>query len=191
MIYNINKFWHYLLVRKFTFRVDNVALLYLVAKQSLSGELARWMLLLQEFDFQIHHRPGVQHTVANYLSRLELGEPADSTYDDLPDAHLFNLTTTTILDENKEKWIRDMAHFLNTELPLDHLPRDARKRLAVRSRNFCLITDTLYHKGSNGIWHRAVRQFEKHAILQEAHCGIAGGDYAGDSTARKVWQSGL
>ena len=44
---------------------------------------------------------------------------------------------------------------------------------------------------SDGIWHRAVWQFEKHAILQEAHCGIAGGHYAGDSMAHKVWQSGL
>ena len=32
MIYNINKFWHYLLGRKFTFHVDHAALLYLVEK---------------------------------------------------------------------------------------------------------------------------------------------------------------
>ena len=51
MIYNINKFWHCLLGRKFTFHVDHAALLYLVGKQALIGKLARWMLLLQEFDF--------------------------------------------------------------------------------------------------------------------------------------------
>ena len=32
MIYNINKFWHYLLGRKFTFYVDHATLLYLVEK---------------------------------------------------------------------------------------------------------------------------------------------------------------
>ena len=47
-----------------------------------------------------------------------------------------------------------MTHFLITGLPPDHLPLDARKRLAVRSRNFCLVTDTLYHKGLDGLWRR-------------------------------------
>ena len=56
MVYSINKFQHYLLGRKFTFHVDNSALLYLANKQALTGRLAHWMLLLQEFDFQIHHR---------------------------------------------------------------------------------------------------------------------------------------
>ena len=36
MIYNINKFRHYLLGRKFTFHVDHAALLYLVEKQALT-----------------------------------------------------------------------------------------------------------------------------------------------------------
>ena len=53
MIYNINKFRHYLLGKKFTFHVDHVPLLYLVSKQALPGKLAQWMLLLQEFDFDI------------------------------------------------------------------------------------------------------------------------------------------
>ena len=59
MVYNITKFRHYLLGRKFTFHVDHSTLVYLINKESLTGRLARWMLLLQEFDFQIHHRPGV------------------------------------------------------------------------------------------------------------------------------------
>ena len=58
LIYSINKFRHYLLGTKFTFHVDHAALLYLVSKQALTGKLARWMLLLQEFDFDIEHRPG-------------------------------------------------------------------------------------------------------------------------------------
>ena len=55
MIYSINKFWHYLLARRFTFHVNHATLLYLVEKQALTGKLDRWMLLLQEFDFVIQH----------------------------------------------------------------------------------------------------------------------------------------
>ena len=117
MVYNITKFRHYFLGRRFTFHVDHSTLLYLVNKQGLTGRLARWMLLLQEFDFQIHHRTGVQHAVADYLSRLESGEPTDSTYDDLLDVGLFSLTTTPTLDENEDEWIREMTHFLPTTYP--------------------------------------------------------------------------
>ena len=53
MIYSINKFRHYLLSKKLIFHVDHATLLYLVSKQALTGELARFMLLLQEFDFDI------------------------------------------------------------------------------------------------------------------------------------------
>ena len=70
MIYSISKFRHYLLGRKFTFHMDHSALLSLVNNHTLTGRLARWMLLLQEFDFDIHHRPGVQHVVADYLRML-------------------------------------------------------------------------------------------------------------------------
>ena len=45
MVYSISKFRHYLLGKKFTFHVDHFALLYL--------------LLLQEFEFNILHQPGV------------------------------------------------------------------------------------------------------------------------------------
>ena len=79
--------------------------------------------------------------VADYLSRLESGEPAETTYDDLPDAHLFHLATTP--DDNEDGWITDMAYFLSTGLPPEHLTLDAKKRLAVRSRNFCLVSDIL------------------------------------------------
>jgi hypothetical protein len=73
MIYNVTKFRHYLLGKQFTFHVDHLALVYLVSKASLTGKLARWTLLLQEYEFDIVHRPGAQHAVANYLSRLESG----------------------------------------------------------------------------------------------------------------------
>ena len=65
MIYNINKVRHYLLGKKFIFHVDHTALLYLVSKQSLTGKLVRVMLLLQVFNFEIQHRRGTQHVVAD------------------------------------------------------------------------------------------------------------------------------
>ena len=66
MVYSVTKFRHYLLGRKFSFHVDHSALLYLVSKSPLTGKLAKWTLLLQEFEFNIYHRSGVQDAVADY-----------------------------------------------------------------------------------------------------------------------------
>ena len=68
---------------------------------------------------------------------------------------------------------------------------DECKHLEVQSWHFCLVQDTLYHKGADGIWRCPVRSDEKEAILREAHCGVAGGHYARDAIARKIWRSGL
>ena len=88
-------------------------------------------------------------------------------------------------------WITEMSFFLSTGLPPDKISLDERKHLVVRSRNFCLLNDTLYHKGVDGIWRRVVQQFEKEAILREIHCGIANKHDVGEATARKRWNSGL
>mgnify|MGYP007046867641 CR=1 FL=1 len=75
--------------------------------------------------------------------------------------------------------------------PPPRMRTDEKKRLAIRSQNFCLLQETLYHKGSDGIWRRCIRSDEKKVILREARCGIAGGHYAGEAMAHKVWQAGL
>ena len=55
IVYNITKYRHYLLGHKFSFHVEHLTLIYLVSKASLTGKLARWTLLLQEFEFEIYH----------------------------------------------------------------------------------------------------------------------------------------
>ena len=119
MIYNINKFQHYLLGLKFTFHVDHSALLYLVAKQELTGKLARWKLMLKEFEFDILHRPWVQHAIADYLSRLESGEEGTGVKDDFHNAQLFRvdtIATTEMGEHTTDAWITKMTIFLSIGL---------------------------------------------------------------------------
>ena len=72
-------------------------------------------------------------------------------YDELPNANLFGVDTATPSANSEDDWINEMSHFLSTGLPPENLTLDAKKRLVVRSRNFCLVTHTLYHKGLDGI----------------------------------------
>ena len=140
--------------------MDNVALLYLVSKQALTGKLARWMLLLEEFDFDIHHQPGTYHAVVDYLSRIENRGDAMDGDEDLPDGAILHI------DPPEDKWVTEMSEFLNTGLPPLWMRTDEKKRLAVRRQNFCMIHDTLYHKGSDGIWRTCITNEKKEKILQ-------------------------
>ena len=49
------------------------------------------MLLSQEFEFEIHHRPCTQHVVANYLSRIEIGDNAIEGDDDFPGSEILHI----------------------------------------------------------------------------------------------------
>jgi hypothetical protein len=57
MIYVVKKFRHYLLRNSFIFFVDHEALLYIVNKPTIIGQIAKWLLLLQEFNFKVIYKP--------------------------------------------------------------------------------------------------------------------------------------
>ena len=49
--------------------MDHDSLKYLVNKPDLSGRIARWILLLQEFNYEVVVKPGKANANADYLSR--------------------------------------------------------------------------------------------------------------------------
>jgi hypothetical protein len=191
MIYSVTKFRHYLLGKKCTFHVDHSALVYLVSKELLKGKLARWTLLLQEYEFDIVHRLGLQHVVADHLSRLEFGEAPTGVVDDFPDVGVMIVTPETKPRDDPDRWLMEIVYFLSHGVPLDELSKAERKRLGVRSRAFTLMNGILYHKSADGVWRHVVRKDKQEDVLRECHNGVAGGDYVGELIARKVWQSGL
>ena len=147
------------------------------------------MLLLHEFDFIIQHCPGTQHAIADFLRRVDNGETTSKDDDGFPDADVVLVAMIASREEKNfpDQWQMDMTYFLTAGMPPPQLRADEKKRLAVCSHNFCLIEGILYNKGSDG----RVHQDEKEAVLHEAHYGTTGWHYAGDVTARKIWQAGL
>ena len=69
VVYACRKFRHYLLGYRVVFHMDHDSLKYLVNKPDLSGRIARWILLLQEFNDEVRVKSRKSNSNADYLSR--------------------------------------------------------------------------------------------------------------------------
>jgi hypothetical protein len=88
MVYALQNFRHYLLGGHFKMFIDHSTLKYLVNKSVLGGIICRWLLLFQEYDFEIVVKPGRMNKGPDHLSMLEHGKEPTSLEDTLPDAQL-------------------------------------------------------------------------------------------------------
>ena len=185
MVYAVQKFRHYLLGYKFTFYVDHDALKYVVNKPQLSGRLARWVLLLQEFNFDIVVRPGKQHSNADFMSRLgdEMEPNGSPVEDDVPDADLFEV------DIIHTEYGDILNYLSNRTFPRDYSLKQ-KQALIRKSAPYTLLDKTLYKLGQDGVLRRCIYASEVNDILQGCHSDSCGGHFAGISTAQKVLLAG-
>ena len=72
VVWATNHFRAYLFGNSFTLVTDDEPLRWLMTTQKLTGKMARWSLLLQEYDFTVHHLARVDNTNADCLSRFPL-----------------------------------------------------------------------------------------------------------------------
>ncbi|KAL7594296.1 hypothetical protein Lser_V15G28541 [Lactuca serriola] len=112
VVYAFDKFRSYLVLSKTIIFTDHSSLKYLFAKQDANPRLIRWVLLLQEFDIEIHDKKGMENVVADHLSRLEnpvlekLEE--DKIGDDFSDAYV-------LVVAGQVPWFADIANYLTTK----------------------------------------------------------------------------
>ena len=69
VVATLDHFKGYVWGPKFVVRTDHAALVWLKNLKNIQGMLARWLAKLQQFHFEIIHRPGTQHGNADGLSR--------------------------------------------------------------------------------------------------------------------------
>ncbi|GJR42419.1 reverse transcriptase domain-containing protein [Tanacetum coccineum] len=71
VVYAFEKFRSYLILNKSVVYTDHSALKCLFAKKDSKARLLRWVLLLQEFDFNVIDTKGAENLAADHLSQLE------------------------------------------------------------------------------------------------------------------------
>ncbi|GJP58288.1 hypothetical protein CLOP_g22994 [Closterium sp. NIES-67] len=73
-VWAVELFRPYVKGRRFTLVTDHQPLLWLMWNQTLKGRNARWAMRLQEFNFEVKHRPGKTLQHVDGLSRQDKGE---------------------------------------------------------------------------------------------------------------------
>ena len=89
---------------------DHSALIFLMAKKDAKPRFIHWVLLLQEYDFEVRDRKGIKNKVSDRLSRLEdevMRELRDKTDIDytVPDENVLAASQDLI------PWFADFANY--------------------------------------------------------------------------------
>ena len=112
--------------------VDHMAIKYLVNKAELSGRLARWVLLLQEFDYTVEYKPGRMHLQANHFSRLSK-EVGISSVD-----YRFKNDNHFVVTANPD-WYAGIVEFLTTQQHPREWTNETRRKVRINSRHFVVV----------------------------------------------------
>jgi hypothetical protein len=69
IIFALLRFREYLYLESFQLYTDHKALCYMLTQEHLNNMLNEWIEIILDFDFTIHHKPGILNELADCLSR--------------------------------------------------------------------------------------------------------------------------
>jgi hypothetical protein len=141
VVYALQNFKHYLLGKHFKMFRNHSALKYLVNNPMLSGRICIWLLLFQEFDFQVIVKLGKLNAGPDHLPRITNGEEPMNLEDNFPDEKIFSFQVVN-------EYFFDIIQYLST----GNAPREfniaQKKNRGVRVADYQLIAGHLYNMGA-------------------------------------------
>ncbi|KAK3104661.1 hypothetical protein FSP39_007335 [Pinctada imbricata] len=184
VVHFVRHFRHYLYGRKFLIRTDHSSLRWLMHFKNPENQLARWLEILSEFDFDIQHRPGRQHTNADALSRLpckQCGYHTDWDSEHPRSEHVLSLSSSLLpIQEvqSNDKNLQKVRSWLDNKTRPDSKTIDGEsyflKSLYSQFERLCIIDNIMYRKWDNfesneSVYQALVPLSERRTILQYCH----------------------
>ena len=206
VIYACKKFRHYLLGYKVVFHTDHDSLKYLVNKPDLSGRLARWILLLQEFHYEVKVKPGTANANADYLSR-QRGIPSPHVLEtDFPDEFPEPEDQGTVLqsevhqsadevrvfrtEEGDDLEFQPIIHYLRNGSYPKEFNREEKSVFQHRVAPYSIIKDVLFRMGADDRLRRCLEARYRTKVIRGLHEGPAGGHFASITTIERIRSAG-
>ena len=182
VVFAIDKFRSYLVGAKVIVYTDHAALKYLLTKKDAKPRLIRWILLLQEFDIEIKDKNGVENSVADHLSRMQIEDKHDLPINDyLRDDTLLKVSAAY-------PWYANIVNYMVS----GYVPLGVDKKKLIKESQVHLWDDPyLYRVCQDGVLRRCVPMEEAIQIIEKCHGAEYGGHYGTFRTHAKIWQSGF
>ncbi|GKC78033.1 reverse transcriptase domain-containing protein [Tanacetum coccineum] len=191
VVYAFEKFRSYLVMNKCTVYTDHSALKYLFAKKDSKARLLRWVLLLQEFDFDVVDTKGAENLAADHLSRLE--NPHENELDPKEINEKFPLETLSLIAvlDASTPWFADIANYHAGNFVIKWMSTQQKRKFFKDVKHYFWEDPFLFKICADQVIRRCVFVKEAHDILMACHDGPTGGHHGANYTARKVFDSGF
>ncbi|UYV60884.1 hypothetical protein LAZ67_1002667 [Cordylochernes scorpioides] len=98
IVWTLDRLRQFLVGIKFTVVTDCQALVYMNAKKTTNPQIARWYNLIQEYDFEIRHKPGEKMAHVDGMSRAPVDDPRD-TMEEIMEKNLEVCLTITLEEQ--------------------------------------------------------------------------------------------
>lgn len=123
---------------KFTVVTDHASLRHLMSIKDPSGRIARWIMILQAYDFSIEHRRGKLHTNADAMTRPPMLAAMITQLQDIPPLQ-------DIKQHQRDDPVLSSAYLSYFEMgDFSRVPEEI-KPLLVDIDNYCMIRGVLFH----------------------------------------------
>ncbi|XP_062114284.1 uncharacterized protein LOC133825341 [Humulus lupulus] len=164
IVFAFDKLRPYLFGNKVIMYTDHSTIKYLMTKKDAKPRLIRWVLLLQEFDIEIHDKKGTEKLVVDHLSRLEIeesqNEKAMQINDFFPDEQLFGVSENPVVP-----WFADIVNFLVAKVVPPEMTRQQLKKFYSEVKHYYWEEPILYKHYVDQIIRHCVPEDEMHSIL--------------------------
>ncbi|GJV63354.1 reverse transcriptase domain-containing protein [Tanacetum coccineum] len=189
VVYAFKKFRSYLIMNKSIVYTDHSALKYLFAKKDAKARLLRWVLLLQEFDFNVVDRKGAENLVTYHLSRLD--NPYKDVLENKNINEHFPLETLGVISSKITPWFADYANFHAGNFIIKGMSTQQKRKFFKDVKHYFWDDPYLFRTCADQIIRRCVHGQEAIDILKACHEGPTGGHHSANLTARKVFDAGF
>ena len=164
---------------------DHSALKYLIGKKEAKPRLLRWVLVLQDFDYEMRDKKGAENVVADHLSRLGGVRFKD---DGLPIEDALRDDVLYVLEVKSAPWYADIVNYLDCGAIPPDFTSQQRRKLKHEAKRYIWDEPILLKRGVDGLLRRCVPNDEVQSVLHMSHSSPCGGHMSAQKTASKVLQ---
>nr|GEZ46413.1 retrovirus-related Pol polyprotein from transposon 17.6 [Tanacetum cinerariifolium] len=169
---------------------DHSALKYLFAKKDAKARLLRWVLLLQEFDFDVIDTKGAENLAADHLSRLK--NPYKNVLDPKEINETFPLEMLSMVifrGDSGASWFADFANYHAGNFIVKGMSTQQKNKFFKDVKHYFWDDSFLFKICTDQVIRRCVHGKEALDILKACNNRPTRGHHGANLTAKKVFDA--